>query len=114
MPEETYHGIARKEIPWHPTIDYEKCTNCGTCVKYCALGAYEFLVIQVEKKPIVKNPSNCVVFCTGCEEQCPAGAISFPSKKETRKIILKLKKEKLKDPLVPSNSVATPLSSFNT
>jgi formate hydrogenlyase subunit 6/NADH:ubiquinone oxidoreductase subunit I len=31
-----------------------------------------------------------VVFCTGCQEQCPTGAISFPSKRETRDLIRKL------------------------
>lgn len=92
MPEETYHGVPRNKIPWYPTIDYEKCNSCGKCVDYCKLGAYEFKENQEKKRPVVKNPNNCVVFCTGCEEQCLAGAIKFPSKKETREIIKKLRK----------------------
>jgi NAD-dependent dihydropyrimidine dehydrogenase PreA subunit len=92
MPEETYYGVPRSKIPWHPTIDYEKCISCGKCVDYCKLGVYEFEEKEGKNKPVVKNPNNCVVFCTGCEEQCPAGAIKFPSKKETREIIKKLQK----------------------
>jgi ferredoxin len=44
-----------------------------------------------EKKPIVKNANNCVVFCIGCEGQCPEDAISFPSKQKTREVIKKLR-----------------------
>ena len=89
MHQETYHGVPRSKIPWGPTIDYEKCVSCGKCVDYCKLGVYAF---EEKNVPAVKNPINCVVFCTGCEEQCPVGAIKFPSKKETREIIRKLQK----------------------
>ncbi len=95
MPKETYHGVPRSKIPWHPTIDYEKCISCGKCVDYCKLGAYEFEEKQGRKVSVVKNPNNCVVFCTGCEEICPVDAIKFPSKKETREIIRKLRKKGL-------------------
>ena len=94
MPEETYHGVPRSKIPWGPTIDYEKCISCGKCVDYCKLGVYEFEENQGKKRSVVKNPNNCVVLCTGCEEQCSAGAITHPSKEETRKIIKKLQKAK--------------------
>jgi len=87
-----YHGIHRNKIPWYPTIDYEKCINCGKCVEYCKLGVYEFEEKEGKKRPVVKNLNNCVVFCTGCQSQCPAGAITHPSKEETRKIIEKLQK----------------------
>jgi ferredoxin len=40
--KETYEGVPRNKIPWYPTIDYEKCINCGKCVEYCHLGVYEF------------------------------------------------------------------------
>jgi NAD-dependent dihydropyrimidine dehydrogenase PreA subunit len=92
MYQKTYRGVLRSKIPWGPAIDYEKCVSCGKCVEYCTLGTYEFEENQGKKKPVVKNPNNCIVFCTGCEEQCPAGAIKFPSKKETREIIRKLQK----------------------
>ena len=89
---EEYHGIKRDKIPWHPSIDYEKCINCGTCVEYCKLGVYTTKEKEGETKPVVTNPNNCVVFCTGCEGQCPVGAISFPSKQKTRELIKKLEK----------------------
>jgi NAD-dependent dihydropyrimidine dehydrogenase PreA subunit len=94
MTEETYHGVPRNKIPWSPTINYEKCITCGKCVDYCKLGVYEFEEKEGKKRSVVKNPNNCVVFCTGCEEQCPASAIKFPSKKETREVIRKLQKKK--------------------
>ncbi len=94
MSEETYHGVPRSEIPWGPTIDYEECISCGKCVDYCHMKAFAFEETEGKKRAVAKNPNNCVVFCTGCQEQCPAGAISFPSKKETREIIRKLQKKK--------------------
>jgi len=45
-----------------------------------------------EKRPIVKH-NNCVVFCRGCEDICPARAISHPSEEETQKTIDKLKEK---------------------
>jgi NAD-dependent dihydropyrimidine dehydrogenase PreA subunit len=92
MPEDTFHGIPRSKIPWYPAIDYAKCISCGKCVDYCTLGVFEFEEKQGKKRSVVKNPNNCVVFCTGCQEICPAGAITHQSKKETRAIIRKLRK----------------------
>jgi ferredoxin len=92
MSEETWHGIPRSKIPWYPTIDYEKCINCGKCVDYCKLGAYEFEKNNDKKISIVKNPNNCVVLCTGCDGICPSGAIKHPAKKETLEIIRNLRK----------------------
>ena len=83
MSEETYHGVHRSKIPWGPTIDYEKCISCGKCVDYCTLGVFEFEEKEGKKGSVARNPNNCVVFCTGCEGQCPEGAISFPLKQET-------------------------------
>jgi NAD-dependent dihydropyrimidine dehydrogenase PreA subunit len=86
----TYKGIPRKKIPWYPIIDHEKCVNCRKCVEYCKFGAYELEETEGNKRTVVKNPYKCVVLCTGCEEQCPTGAITHPSKIKTRKIIAKL------------------------
>jgi NAD-dependent dihydropyrimidine dehydrogenase PreA subunit len=90
---EKYHGVQRSKIPWHPTINYDECINCGTCIDYCKLGVYDVEKERESSKPIVKNPNNCIVFCTGCEPQCPVDAISFPSKQATRQIIKKLKEK---------------------
>ena len=94
MRQETHHGVPRSKIRWGPTIDYEKCVSCRKCVDYCKLGVYQLEETQGKKKPVVRNPNYCVVLCTGCEEQCPAGAIKHPSKKETREIIKKLRDAK--------------------
>jgi NAD-dependent dihydropyrimidine dehydrogenase PreA subunit len=92
MKEETFHGVPRNKIPWHPTIDYSKCVSCGKCVNYCKLGVYEFEEQNGKLKPVVKNPTNCVVYCNGCDAVCPQAAISHPSKKETAKAITQLRK----------------------
>jgi NAD-dependent dihydropyrimidine dehydrogenase PreA subunit len=94
MSGETYKGIPRNKIPWYPIVDYEKCVSCGKCVDYCKLGAYEIKKNDGKERIVVKNPYNCVVLCTGCESQCPSGAISHPSKEETRKIITRMQKAK--------------------
>jgi NAD-dependent dihydropyrimidine dehydrogenase PreA subunit len=57
------------------------------------MGAYTLQENDGKKRSVVTNPKACVVFCTGCQAICPAGAISHPSKKETRELIHKLKKE---------------------
>jgi NAD-dependent dihydropyrimidine dehydrogenase PreA subunit len=88
------HGNYREKIPWNPTINYEKCVNCGICIEYCKLGVYSKSDEGREEKPVVSNPNNCVVLCTGCEEQCPQGAISFPSKQKTKDLLKKLRIEK--------------------
>jgi NAD-dependent dihydropyrimidine dehydrogenase PreA subunit len=94
MPEETYEDIPRKKIPWYPSINYEKCISCGKCVDFCHMRAFGFEEKDGKKKTVVKNPNSCVVFCRGCEDICPAGAITHPSEEETQKIIEKLKKAK--------------------
>ncbi|MCW4011274.1 MAG: ferredoxin family protein [Candidatus Bathyarchaeota archaeon] len=91
--EETY-GVPRSQIPWSPTINYEKCVGCGKCVEYCHMGVYEFEEKNGKKLPVVKKPAGCVVFCKGCEEQCPTDAITHPSIKKTHAIIKKLQKSK--------------------
>ncbi len=91
MAEEEWHGIPRKEIPWAPKIDYKKCVGCGKCVEYCTLGTFTLEQKEDEKRAVVKNPNNCVVLCTGCDDVCPAGAVKHPSKKQTREKIKELR-----------------------
>jgi len=93
--EETYEGVPRDKIPWAPKIDYDKCITCGKCVDYCHNHVFDFENKDGEKKTVVKNPNACVVFCRGCEDICPVGAISHPSEEETQKIIDELKKAKV-------------------
>jgi NAD-dependent dihydropyrimidine dehydrogenase PreA subunit len=42
---------------------------------------------------IVVNPYSCIVGCTGCMAQCPAGAISFPTLVELREMLRELRAE---------------------
>ena len=76
-PQNNFLGIPREEIPWYPSIDYEKCTSCRICVEFCKLETYTYN--KKEDKVYISNPYNCVVSCNGCESKCPGGAISFPS-----------------------------------
>jgi NAD-dependent dihydropyrimidine dehydrogenase PreA subunit len=92
MTEETYHGIPRSKIPWCPTIDYENCTSCGKCADFCHMKVFASEEKDGKKRTVVKNPNGCVLFCRGCDDICPAGAITHPSEEETRKIIRKLQK----------------------
>jgi len=72
---EKYHGIPREEIRWFPTIDCDKCTQCGVCVEFCHQKVYSL----VDGVPAVSNPYGCIVGCTGCQSKCDSKAISFPS-----------------------------------
>jgi formate hydrogenlyase subunit 6/NADH:ubiquinone oxidoreductase subunit I len=90
MSEDDYEGIPREKIPWDPKIDYTKCVICGKCVEFCHMQAFQSETVNGKKVTAV-NPNRCVVFCRGCEEVCPAGAISHPDEKQTQKIIDKLK-----------------------
>jgi NAD-dependent dihydropyrimidine dehydrogenase PreA subunit len=92
MSEETYQGIPRNQIPWGPKIDYQKCVSCGKCADYCHMKVYTLEEKEGKKKSVVTDPNGCVVFCKGCEDQCPVGAITHPSIEETRRLILKLQK----------------------
>ncbi len=93
MIEEAYEGIPRNKIHWAPSINYEKCITCGKCIEYCHNHVFEFEEKDGTKRTIVKNPDACVVFCRGCEDICPVGAITHPSEKKTQKIIRKLQKK---------------------
>jgi NAD-dependent dihydropyrimidine dehydrogenase PreA subunit len=95
MSEETYEGIPRNKIVWHPIINYEKCNTCGKCVDFCHAQAFGFEEKNGKKKTVVKNLNACVVLCRGCEDICPAGAITHPSEKETQKRIEKLQQAAL-------------------
>jgi len=93
MSEDEYEGIPRNQIPWNPKIDYTKCTTCGKCVDFCHMTAFKYQETEGKKKTVV-NPNRCVVFCRGCEEICPACAISHPGEGETQKIVDELKNAK--------------------
>jgi NAD-dependent dihydropyrimidine dehydrogenase PreA subunit len=92
MSDEAWHGIPRKNIPWYPTINYEKCISCGKCVDFCHMKVFATEENDGTKRTIVKNPYGCVVTCTGCDSICPTGAIEHPSKREFHEKIKDLRK----------------------
>jgi len=59
---------------WYPVIDYTACTECGTCVGFCAHGVYDKAKAPV---PVVINPAGCIDRCHGCGGLCPQGAITY-------------------------------------
>lgn len=58
---------------WYPVINYEKCTECGSCIEKCTHGVYK----QGGNRPVVIYPEGCVHGCHGCGNLCPVGAIDY-------------------------------------
>ncbi len=75
-----FAGIDRKEIEWSPTIDGERCVQCGMCMN-CGKNVFEW----TEEGPVVAQPQACVVGCSTCATLCRAQCISFPDPKELRR-----------------------------
>lgn len=71
-----WHGVAREQIQWNPSIVEDACIGCGTCVTGCSRLVYRFDFER--KKPVVVDPLNCMVGCTTCANTCPTHAIVFP------------------------------------
>ena len=85
IPNETWHGIPRTEIQWHPSVVAERCVGCGVCVTSCGRGVYAF--DYAGNKPVVAGPDKCMVGCTTCATICLQDAIEFPSRGYIRGII---------------------------
>jgi MinD superfamily P-loop ATPase len=66
-------GYPREKINWHPTIDPEKCVECGMCMN-CGREVYNW----AEDGPKVERPLDCIVGCTTCANLCMGKAIAFP------------------------------------
>ena len=60
-------------VNWYPIINYENCTECGSCFDKCTHGVYE----QEGNRTIVVQPVNCIENCRGCQELCPSEAIEY-------------------------------------
>jgi len=91
MPDDTFMGVKRDAIPWYPTIDYSKCDFCMECDEFCPHKVFERR--EGDRKLVVANPNNCVVFCRACSKTCGPDAISFPEKSDILALIKKLREE---------------------
>lgn len=89
MSETTFMGAPRDQIPWFPAIDYDKCTFCMECDTFCPHHVFERR--DGDRKLVVANPTNCVVFCRACSKACGPDAISFPGKPETIALIKRIR-----------------------
>jgi len=89
MSANSYMGIPREKIPWFPTIDPEKCTNCGACLAFCSNGVFA----QGDRSMEVAAPFNCVVGCSACKGECPVEALSFPTNEELIKVLRELREK---------------------
>jgi len=89
----TYTGLPRSKIDWFPCIDQEKCKppECNFhCVKFCPFGVFSQNtsgVVQVFK------PYECNVGDESCRFQCPFDAISFPTRRELKEMLRKVRAE---------------------
>ncbi|AUB61200.1 hypothetical protein DSECCO2_420660 [anaerobic digester metagenome] len=79
-----FAGYPREKIEWYPTIDPEKCVECGMCMN-CGQKVYKW----TEDGPVVNQPYKCTVGCTTCATLCRGNAISFPDKKALRQLYQK-------------------------
>lgn len=86
-----YLGIPRHLIPWFPTIDENKCVGCKECINFCHDSVYEY--VEETRKVVVANPWHCQVYCQSCTHACNRDAISFPDRREIKKIIHELRKQ---------------------
>lgn len=103
-----WHGIPRKDIPWYPVIEADKCIGCELCFLSCGREVFE-VAEEKPHKATVERPYNCMVGCSTCATVCPTEAIIFPDrdliwKIERQNKIFKIvheeaakKKEKLKE-----------------
>src|SRR5690606_621775 len=79
-----FAGYPREKIQWYPTIDPEKCVECGICMN-CGAKVYKW----TEEGPVVDQPYKCTVGCTTCATLCQGNAITFPDKKPLRELYQK-------------------------
>ena len=75
-----FTGTDRKNLNWNPSINPDRCTQCGMCMN-CGKKVFEW----TKNGPIVARPEQCVVGCSTCRTLCEGNAIHFPSISQLRK-----------------------------
>ncbi len=83
-------NVPREKIPWFPTVDPELCTGCRVCFEFCHQGVYDW---DAERPAaVVARPYQCVVGCSGCQDKCAAGAITFPDLEEIAALLRRMRR----------------------
>jgi NAD-dependent dihydropyrimidine dehydrogenase PreA subunit len=99
-------NLPREKISWFPTINVDACLGDRACYEFCKNDV--FVWDEENQRPIVQNPTNCVVGCESCAQLCPSEAITFPSKEELRATLRRLREEMKRDqeaaPAAPAGS----------
>jgi ferredoxin len=80
----SWHGVPRKDVPWFPTVDPEKCIGCQLCFVTCGREVYEVGPAPDYESSVARS-YNCMVGCSTCAVVCPSDAISFPSREVVRR-----------------------------
>lgn len=72
-----YPSFLKNKISPRPVINYERCINCGSCVKQCPVTpkAVDWPAGNKNKKPVY-NYKRCIR-CYCCQEICPEKAITI-------------------------------------
>jgi NAD-dependent dihydropyrimidine dehydrogenase PreA subunit len=69
-----YTGRTASGRSWVPafiqSVDSEKCSGCGMCVKVCSQGIYKMQLVDGRGVSVAVNPGNCLGDCH-CHRVCP-------------------------------------------
>ena len=101
-----FAGVERNQIEWFPSLDNDKCVQCGLCMN-CGKSVFAW---GEDYKPHVVKPNDCVVGCTTCANLCPGKAIQFQNLTDLRatykkyKIWTHVRKEMLNSGKITSKS----------
>jgi len=84
-------NVPREQIAWYPVIDVELCNSCLSCYNCCPKDVFASAKAEegLRRRPKmeVANPYRCIVLCSACEQECAAGAISFPVREEFEQFV---------------------------
>jgi NAD-dependent dihydropyrimidine dehydrogenase PreA subunit len=83
--------MLREKFPWFPSIDYSACVADLECLNSCPYDVFKW--DSETGRPVVAHPYRCLPGCDICVQNCRAGGISLPSKREWRAALRKLREQ---------------------